>query len=495
MSKKKISRTIGAAVLAASVGLGTMVATPARAADAPLTLTIWTFGDVIQPALVRAYKVLHPNITLSLKKADLDPSMTNLQASCSAYVQSKRIGNPPDIAAVEVSYSGYWRAYPGCFTDMRTLNTSSANANAKSLVASSGNVAAGLNANEIKPNYLPWRWEQGVGYNDSVIGIPTDVGGLEVAYRVDLFKKAGLPTDRAKVSALWPTWEKFIEVGKKYMTKVSAADKKKGYAFIDNVGTIYAASMNQGTYKFYQNNGTDAGKLVYKVKGKIPVYDTKTKKQKIDPKTKKPMWTTGWMLNPNITKAWNLTIKANDAGIGTRVGQFTSDWNVGMNKGSFATILAPAWMMDYIKGQAPTTKGKWDIASLPGGGGNQGGTQLTIPAWSTPERKQAAWDFITWYLAPEQQLTVFKTYGLFPSTKSIYNDPALVNYKDPFFNNAPVGKIYLSGIVKLKPIFEGKLQRAIDQAIGAGLGRVAAKKNTSLQSMIQTLADIDKITK
>ncbi len=493
MSKKKFNRAVAAAALIATVGSGLLLAAPARATATPVTITIWTFGDVIEPAMLRAYKVIHPEVTIALKKADLDPSMTNLTTSCAAYVQNHRVGNPPDIAAVEVSYSGYWRAYPQCFTDLRTLNTSSANAAAQSLVASSSNIAANLNATDIKTNYLPWRWAQGTGYNDSVIGIPTDVGGLEVAYRTDLFKKAGLPTDRAKVGALWPTWDKFIAVGKQYMTKISAADKKKGVGFIDNVGTIYAASMNQGTYKYYNNNGTDAGQLVYKVKGKMPVYDAKTKKQKIDPKTKKPMFTTGWILNPNITKAWDYTIKANDAGIGTRIGQYTSDWNVGMTKGTFATILAPAWMMDYIKGQAPTTKGKWDIADLPGGGGNQGGTQLTIPAWSA--NKQAAWDFMNWYLAPQQQLTVFKTYGLFPSTKSIYNDPALVNFKDPFFNNAPVGKIYLTGIQKLKPIFEGKLERAIDQAIGAGLGRVAAKKQGSLQSQIQVLVDLDKATK
>lgn len=477
----------------ATVGAGLLVAAPAKATAPAVTLTIWTFGDVIEPAMLRAYKVIHPEVTIALKKADLDPSMTNLTTSCSAYVQSHRIGSPPDIAAVEVSYSGYWRAYPQCFTDMRTLSTSSANANAQSLVASSSNIAAGLSANDIKNNYLAWRWAQGTGYNDSVIGIPTDVGGLEVAYRTDLFKKAGLPTDRAKVSALWPTWDKFIAVGKQYMTKVSKADKKKGVGFIDNVGTIYAASMNQGEYKYYENNGTDAGKLVYKVQGMAPVYDPKTKAQKIDPKTKKPMFKKGWVLNPNITKAWDYTIKADDAGIGTRIGQYTSDWNVGMTKGTFATILAPAWMMDYIKGQAPTTKGKWNIASLPGGGGNQGGTQLTIPKWSA--HTQEAWDFINWYLAPQQQLTVFKTYGLFPSTKSIYNDPALTGFKDPFFSNSPVGSIYLTGIQKLKPIFEGKLERAIDQAIGAGLGRVAAKKQTSLQSQVQVMIDLDKATK
>lgn len=411
--------------------------TPAHAAD-PVTITIWTFGDVIEPALVKDYKALHPEVTLQIKKSDLDPlNGTNMVTACTA-------GNGPDIAAVEVSYSGYWRSYPRCFTDLRTIKNSD-----------------GKSAKDIAGDYLPWRWAQGVGYDDSVIGIPTDVGGLEVAYRTDLFKKAGLPTDRDKVSALWPTWDKFIATGKKYMTKVSAADKKAGVGFMDSAGTIYSAVLNQGTTKYYQNDGTDTGKLVYAT-------------------------------NPQVKKAWDTTISALNAGIGTRISQFTADWNVGMTKGTFAAILAPAWMMDYIKSQAPDTAGKWDIASMPGGGGNQGGTQLTIPA--SAKNKQAAWDFITWYLAPAQQLKVFKTYGLFPSTPSLYSDPALTGFSDPFFNNAPVGKIYASGILKLKPIFEGKLNRAIDQAMGAGLGRVASKKQTATQSWAQVLSDLKKVT-
>ena len=426
--------------LAAIVGVGALtlgVVQPARAAD-PVTLTIWTFGDVIQPALVKDYKALHPEVTLQIKKSDLDPlNGTNMVTACTA-------GNGPDIAAVEVSYSGYWRSYPRCFTDLRTIKN-----------------ADGKSAKDIQADYLPWRWAQGVGYDDSVIGIPTDVGGLEVAYRTDLFKKAGLPTDRAKVSALWPTWDKFIATGKKYMKSVSKADQKAGIGFLDSAGTIYSAVLNQGTQKYYQNDGTDTGKLIYTT-------------------------------NPQVKKAWNTTIDALNAGIGTRISQFTADWNVGMTKGTFATILAPAWMMDYIKAQAPDTAGKWDIASIPGGGGNQGGTQLTIPA--SAKNKQAAWDFISWYLAPAQQLKVFKTYGLFPSTPSLYTDPALTGFSDPFFNNAPVGKIYSAGILKLKPIFEGKLNRAIDQAFGAGLGRVASKKQTATQSWTQVLSDLKKVT-
>jgi len=45
----------------------------------------------------------------------------------------------------------------------------------------------------------------------------------------------------------------------------------------------------------------------------------------------------------------------------------------------------------------------------------------------------------------------------------------------------------------LKPIFEGKLQRAIDQAIGSGLARVAAKKQTSEKSWAQVLSELKKV--
>ena len=56
---------------------------------------------------------------------------------------------------------------------------------------------------------------------------------------------------------------------------------------------------------------------------------------------------------------------------------------------------------------------------------------------------------------------MFRTYGLFPSTKVIYNDASVANFKDPFFNNAPVGKIYSDGMLTLKPIFEGTWRRTL----------------------------------
>jgi cellobiose transport system substrate-binding protein len=470
------------------------VSAPGIANAATKNITIWTFGDVIEPNLILEYKKIHPDIQLTIKKSDLAAmNGTDMVAACTSHTG-------PDIVAVEVSYSGKWRSYPKCFTDLKTMHTSAANADATNGTDKNGKpvkvsyidatgktvlvgtVPAGQSATTIKPNYLSWRWAQGVGHDGSVIGIPTDVGGLEVLYRTDLMVKAGLITAKQSANGTgrdimgksWPTWDKFIAVGQKYMSKLSAADKKKGFGFMDNAGAIFAAILQQGTNKYYIDNGTDSGTIFG-----------------VNPKTKKKEPLYSW--NPNIKTAWNTTITATKAGIGTKTAQFSPDWPVGMNTGKFAAILAPAWMMDYVKQQAPLTSGKWDVADLPGGGGNQGGTQLGITSYSN--NKQDAWDFLAWYLAPEQQLQVFRTYGLFPSTKSIYNDASVTGFVDPFFNNAPVGKIYSSGILKLQPIFEGELNPAIDLAFGGGLTRVAAGKMTPDKSWAQVMKDLATSTR
>ena len=391
--------------------------TPAQAADKTV-VTIWSFGNVIRPELELEYEKAHPDIDIVTKKSELDPHHNSLTTAMLAK-------NTPDIAAIEVSYSGYFRSYPKYFTDLRTLGASA-----------------------MEKDYLDWRWDQGVADNGAVIGIPTDVGGAAIAYRTDLFKAAGMPTDPTQVSALWPTWDKFISTGQTYKAK-----SKK--SFLDSSGTIFSAVLNQGTEKYYDRNGG----LIYST-------------------------------NKQVKTAFDVASKALAAGIGSNISQFTSDWNVGMNKGTFATIIAPAWMMDYIKQQAPSTKGKWNIASLPGGGGNIGGSQLAIPA--SAKHPKEAMDFIKWYLSPEMQLRVFKTYGLFPSTKSLYDDDAVKNYKDPFFSNAPVGEIYTKGALALKPIFEGRKQRQIDNIFGQALSRVALKKQTSGAAWQQALQEIKK---
>lgn len=424
MNRKTSLRSAMALLVVASLTL--VGIQPAQAAKTQVT--IWSYGNVIEPWGEQEYERLHPNIDLKIKKNSMDAHHQSL-------ITAFKANTTPDIAAIEVSYSGFFRSYPKYFTNLGGL----------------------VNEND----YLDWRWDQGVGKDGKVIGIPTDVGGLQVAYRKDLFKAHGLPTDREAVGKLWPTWQAFINTGKTYVSKLSTAEKtsckvkKVCYGFIDNAGTMYPAILNQGTKKYYETNGT----LIYNT-------------------------------NANVKTAFTTTATAMNSGISTRINQFTSDWNAGMMKGVFATVLAPAWMLDYIKQQAKSTSGKWDVADLPGGGGNLGGSQLSIP--TAAKHPQEAKDFIKWYLSPAIQLEIFKRYGLFPSASSLYSNPALTGYKDKFFSNAPIGQIYVSGARQLRPIYEGKNQRAIDNYFGQALAKVAVGKMTASAAWSDAITQIQK---
>ena len=424
MNRKTSLRSAMALLVVASLTL--VGIQPAQAAKTQVT--IWSYGNVIEPWGEQEYERLHPNIDLKIKKNSMDAHHQSL-------ITAFKANTTPDIAAIEVSYSGFFRSYPKYFTNLSGL----------------------VNEND----YLDWRWDQGVGKDGKVIGIPTDVGGLQVAYRKDLFKAHGLPTDREAVGKLWPTWQAFINTGKTYVSKLSTAEKtsckvkKVCYGFIDNAGTMYPAILNQGTKKYYETNGT----LIYNT-------------------------------NANVKTAFTTTATAMNSGISTRINQFTSDWNAGMMKGVFATVLAPAWMLDYIKQQAKSTSGKWDVADLPGGGGNLGGSQLSIP--TAAKHPQEAKDFIKWYLSPAIQLEIFKRYGLFPSASSLYSNPALTGYKDKFFSNAPIGQIYVTGARQLRPIFEGKNQRAIDNYFGQALAKVAVGKMTASAAWSDAITQIQK---
>ena len=425
MNRKSVVRTAMALLTVAGISFTGLQ--PAQAAG-KTEVTIWSYGNVIEPWGEKEYERLHPNIDLKIKKNSMDAHHQSL-------ITAFKANTTPDIAAIEVSYSGFFRSYPKYFTNLTGV----------------------VNEND----YLDWRWNQGVGNDGKVIGIPTDVGGLQVAYRKDLFKAHGLPTDRVAVGRLWPTWQAFIDTGKTYVSKLTAAEKtsckvkKVCYGFIDNAGTMYPAILNQGTKKYYETNGT----LIYKT-------------------------------NANVKTAFTTTATAMNSGISTRINQFTSDWNAGMMKGVFATVLAPAWMLDYIKQQAPSTSGKWDVADLPGGGGNLGGSQLTVPTAAKHPAEAKA--FIAWYLSPSIQLEIFKRYGLFPSASSLYNNPALTGYKDKFFSSAPIGQIYVTGARQLRPIFEGKNQRAIDNYFGQALAKVAVGKMTASAAWTDAISQIDK---
>ena len=97
-------------------------------------------------------------------------------------------------------------------------------------------------------------------------------------------------------------------------------------------------------------------------------------------------------------------------------------------------------MMGYIQGQAPDTSGKWDIAAVPGGGGNWGGSYLAIPKQSSHPKEAVRADQVP-DLARRGGVRL-QADGQPAEPAGPAEEPAVQNFRNPFFSNAPVGKIF-----------------------------------------------------
>ena len=346
------------------------------------TFEFWSFANINQKADVDVYTKAHPDVRIKLTEVG---STTETAQALTAALAG---GKVPDLVLIQADDLPKFMQSPDNFVDLTTLG-----------------------ANDIKGNYLDWVMAQSTTKDGKIIGVPTDVGGLAVAYRTDLFKAAGLPTDREEVSKLWPTWDGFINVGKTYV-------QKTGKPFVDNTPTsVFFQAVNQGSQRYYSADR----KLDYD--------------------------------NEQVKAAFDVTLKAFDAGISAKQGSFSSGWTAAMKKGDYAVVCSPSWMLSQMKTNAPETNGKWDIATIPGGSGNWGGSFLAIP--KRAKNAKAAWNYISEMQSPKGQLEHFLMQGSLPTTPSVYTDPQLVGKTDPFFSNAPIGKIYTQSVLGIKPFYFG----------------------------------------
>jgi cellobiose transport system substrate-binding protein len=334
-----------------------------------------------------------------------------------------------DIEAIEVGFIGQYTAQPRYFVDLRKYG------------------ASGL-----KSRYPAWKWQQAVAHNKSVIGLGTDVGSLGICYRKDLFKKAGLPTSPAKLGKMWPTWQQFFAVGHRFERHAPS-----GVKFIDSGSNLYNAIIGQADPAYYSKSG----KVIVST-------------------------------NPKVKNAWSLTMQAIKMGEDKGLSAFSNDWNTGFKTGSFATVTCPAWMMGYIQGQAPNAKGKWNIAPVPGGGGNWGGSFLTVTAQSQHPAEAAA--LVKFLTSPASETYVFKHTGNLSSEVPVLKSAAVQKFRNPYFSNAPVGKIFATSALKLKPQVLGPHQGDYQTAATNAIQRVEQHKQSPAAAWKQFLQDAANVS-
>ena len=154
--------------------------------------------------------------------------------------------------------------------------------------------------------------------------------------------------------------------------------------------------------------------------------------------------------------AFDVSVKAIDAGLSANLASLLA--GVERRASSRATSpCSPArpGCSATSRTPRPTPTGKWDIAAIPGGGGNWGGSFLTVPKQG--KNVDEAYKFIEWLIQPEQQIEIFKKVGNLPSQPGAVQGPGdRWTSRTTFFSNAPVGQIFAKTAENLTPQYLGK---------------------------------------
>jgi cellobiose transport system substrate-binding protein len=313
------------------------------------------------------------------------------------------------------------------------------------------------NAAADKAEFYPWKWAQASSSDGATtVGLGTDIGPEAICYRRDLLKQAGLPSDPETLAHEWGTWDDFINFGKQYE---ASSTKPSGSHFVDSAASIFSTAVYQGDEAYATPEGdTDLAN------------------------------------SDGVQNAWKYATTAAQDGITAGLEQFSDPWNKAFSSGSFAALACPTWMMGYIQGQAGDSyAGKWDIAPvLPGGATNWGGSWLGVP--DKAAHQDAAIALVEWLSNKDQQVTMWKDGGHFPSNSDAAAAPAVSNAKSEYFSNAPVGQIFndISQQMKIPPI--GLYDTQIQHEFTTQLTNVETKGTSPDDAYNAALDSIKQIT-
>ena len=424
-------RRVAAVALVATVALGAAVACgkDAEPGAKPTELTVDTFGQFGYEELAKQYEA-KTGIKVVLRNTE---QLGDYRPKLVRYIATGK--GAGDVVALEEGIINEFKINPGNWVDLTPL------------------------VGDLSSQYLGWKYQLGKAPDGRLIGLPTDVGSLAVCYRRDLFEAAGLPAERDAVSALWPTWDKFIETAQKYRTATN-----KG--MLDSVTTAASAVIFQvGGENFYSADNQ--------------LYNGDAKPENLVAAK-----------SPAVKQAWDTAVKLINANATAKTPTWSTEWNNGFKSGTFAATFCPSWMTGIVQNNSGAeNKGKWDVAAVPGGGGNWGGSWLAVPTqskWPT----QAA-DLAKFLTSAEGQVAAFVAKGPLPTNLTALQNPQFQNYQNAYFNNAPTGKIFGGSVAGIKPLILGPKHAAVkEKALEPALQALEQGKISEPDAWAQFLKDV-----
>lgn len=283
-------------------------------------------------------------------------------------------------------------------------------------------------AKDIQSQYLDWKWQIGESTDgEFLFGLPTDIGPKALYYRTDVFEAAGLPTEPDEVSAYMSSPEKFKEAALQIK-------EKTGKPMVANMEMMYRAILDTLAESFFDPEGN----LLIEQAGN------------------------------RVKEAYDFAVEMNELGVVGDYEMWSAEWGNAVNNGSFAVELGAAWFKGWMEGNAPEAKGYFKVATLPKEfTGNWGGSYFAIPKES--KHAQAAYDFLTWLVSPENQLKSFKSHGLFPSAQPVYEMEDFVNASDDYFSGQETQNVFAEAAKNIGYVYKGENYKAVNDEILAAL--------------------------
>ncbi|WP_100445026.1 extracellular solute-binding protein [Glycomyces xiaoerkulensis] len=288
-------------------------------------------------------------------------------------------------------------------------------------------------------DYPGWKWELGHTTDGKLAGFGTDVGGMGLCFRSDLFEEAGLTTDREELAELWSDWDGFKSVAQDFVDSGIDAD------FLDSPTQLQNMLLGQLA-------GTGDGDMYVDDEGNLTLDSAAN------------------------TEAVETILELNDMGAIGEYVSWSDEWNTAIAEGGFAVMACPSWMTGVISGTAgEDNAGNWDMAAAPGVAGNWGGSWLLVPSQS--QHPEEAAELASWLTEPEQQVKVFEDVGAFPST--LEGAEQVADSTNEYFNDAPVGQIIADSVAAMEPLVYSQYHHAVKGAVEDVLNGVVDGTYTS----------------
>ncbi|WP_035737740.1 ABC transporter substrate-binding protein [Glycomyces arizonensis] len=269
----------------------------------------------------------------------------------------------------------------------------------------------------LEDRFVDFAWSQSTGTGGEIWAIPQDTGPMGMLYRTDIFEAHGIEVPE--------TWDDFAAAAE----ALHEADPE---VFLTNLapsqGAFFAAMLWQaGSDPFAGSDGADLRvDLTSETASKVAAY-----------------W--GDLAGRGLVST--------DA-------DFNDQWYQALNRGKYATWVAPAWAPTFLTTAAASTSGKWRVAPLPQWdagappvSSNWGGSTSAVMATTDKEIPAAVF---AQFINTDRESTETMAFDqfLYPPTTALLEDPEFTGQELEFYGGQEVNGLFAEISDTVSPDFQ-----------------------------------------